>query len=216
VRPSRDQFRPSEWRVVERLRDPLAVQRWLNSLPYNWQRHGETARTFRGVVERGRAQCLEAATAGATILEQHGYSPTIVDIESVDELDHVIFVYRRGGKWGSVARSRCVGLHGRRPVYSSLEALVRSYVAPFIDQTGRVKGYGLLDLDTLDAPWRLGKGNVWAVEQALYDNDHMALPTPEAVYRKWKVRFDAWWLANGKPEHRWPDFYPDRRKWTAP
>ena len=38
-------------------------------------------------------QALETPTA-AVILEQHGYPPTVMSLESVDGLDHVIFVYK--------------------------------------------------------------------------------------------------------------------------
>ena len=57
-----------------RCRTPLAVQRYLNALPYNHEppAQGETLRSFRGVVRHGAAHCLEAALAAAVILEQHG------------------------------------------------------------------------------------------------------------------------------------------------
>ena len=64
-----------------------------------------------------RAHCLEAALAAAVILEQHGYPPLVLSFESIDELDHVLFVYRQRGRWGSIARSRDPGLHGRKPVF---------------------------------------------------------------------------------------------------
>lgn len=211
-------FTRKEWALVGRLRTPEAVQEWLNALPYNWERGGPTARTFRGVVEHGTAHCFEAALSAACILEQHGFPPLLLDIESVDGLDHVLFLYRApDGRWGTVARSRCVGLHGRKPVFRTLDALVRSYVAPFVDTTGRVKGYGVLDLRTLPTgAWRLARGNVPHVEQALRDLEHKRFPTPEAEYRRWKARFDRWWEANGRPGHAWPDFYPGKRHWTAP
>ena len=47
-------------------------------------------------------------------MEQHGRPPLVLSFESIDGLDHVIFVYSRAGRWGSVARSRDPGLHGRR------------------------------------------------------------------------------------------------------
>jgi hypothetical protein len=209
-------FTPRERALADRLRTPEAVQRWLSSLPYNWELRGPTARTFRGVVRTGRAHCLEAALSAACILEQHGFPPLLVDIESTDRLDHVLFAFRRGGRWGAVARSRCPGLHGRKPVFRDLAALVRSYRAPYVDQTGRVKGFGLLDLRTLPTGrWRLDPGNVFHVEDALNANAHVPLPTPEPEYRFWKARFDRWWEANGRPAHAWPVHYPGRRHWMA-
>ena len=108
-------FTPRERRLIARLRTPLAVQQYLNRLPYNQEPHGRaTLRSFRGVVRHGCAHCLEAALFAAVVLEQHGYPPLVLSFESIDELDHVIFVYRRDGRWGSVARSRDPGLHGRK------------------------------------------------------------------------------------------------------
>ena len=212
-------FTPVERRLVRRLDDPFKVQAWLNTRPYNWERRGETARTLRGVVRTGTAHCMEAALCAATILEQHGHPPMLVDIESTDRLDHVLFVWQApDGRWGSVARSRCTGLHGRKPVFRDLRSLVTSYVAPFIDTTGRVKGYGLLDLRDLDVDWRLSRRHVWEVEDALNANRHHPLPTPEREFRKWKARFGAWWEANGRPAHEWPVFadYPRKETWLAP
>jgi hypothetical protein len=108
--PPRAAFTPGERRLVDRLRTPLAVQRWLNALPYNTEPGGETLRTFRGVVARGTAHCLEAALFAAVVLEQHGHPPLLLSFESQDRLDHVIFIYRGDGGWGSVARSRDPGL----------------------------------------------------------------------------------------------------------
>lgn len=42
-------------------------------------------------------------------------SPPALSFESIDQLDHAIFVDRHEGKWGLVARSRDPGLHGRLP-----------------------------------------------------------------------------------------------------
>jgi hypothetical protein len=112
--PPLSAFTRRERRVIEAHRTPIEVQRWLRALPYNRERYGATHRTFRGVVEHGRAQCLEAVLTAATILDQHGYPPLVLDIESQDGLDHVLFLYQKNGKWGTVARSRDAGLHGRR------------------------------------------------------------------------------------------------------
>ena len=212
-------FTTAERRLIARLGTPRKVQDWLNGLPYNWERRGETARTLRGVLRAGTAHCLEAALSAAAILEQHGHPPLLVDIESTDRLDHVLYVYQgRDGHWGSIARSRCTGLHGRKPVYRTLRALCKSYSAPFIDTTGRVKGWGLLDLRELEVDWRLSRRHVWEVEDALNANQHHKLPTTEAEYRKWKARYDTWWEANGRPAHDWPAFddYPDKDHWLAP
>src|SRR5262252_8317632 len=122
--PGKEAFTAKEFGLIQRLNTPAKVQSWLTTLPYNWERQGDTMRSFREVVKRNEAHCLEASVAAAVILEQHGYPPLLLDLESRDLLDHVIFVFKRNGLWGSVARSRDTGLHGRKPVFRNLRQLI--------------------------------------------------------------------------------------------
>jgi hypothetical protein len=208
-------FSGAERRLIERLRSPRAVQRFLNALPYNTEPPPgrATLRSFRGVVRHQTAHCLEAAIAAAVVLEQHGYPPLVMSLESVDELDHVIFIYRAGGRWGSVARSRDPGLHGRRPVFPTLRSLARSYVDPYVDRTGCVKAYGAVDLRVLDRAgydWRLSSRNVWKVERLLFAIPHHGLPSPAARIGRLRRRYLAFLEAH---PGRKPIYY-DRSTWT--
>src|SRR6266545_5384152 len=156
VEPPRLRLSSAERRLIHELRTPAAVQRWLNELPYNTEPAGDTMRGFRGVVRTRTAHCLEAALFTATVLEQHKYPPLILGFESIDLLDHVIFVYRTSTGWGSVARSRDPGLHGRKPVFRTPRALALSYVDEYVDFTGGIKAYGVADLRALGGyDWRL-------------------------------------------------------------
>ena len=205
-------FTAAERRVIARLRTPLAVQRWLNALPYNSETGGETLRSFRGVVRAGTAHCLEAALAAAVILEQHGYPPLVLSFESIDLLDHVIFVYRAPTGWGSVARSRDPGLHGRKPLFATPRALALSYYEAYIDLAGRIKAYGVVDLRVLgDYDWRLSEKNVWKVEQMLIDWPHRKIASSDAKADALRRRYRAFYEARGyKP---WK-FYKGRERWT--
>ena len=161
--------RARERRLIARLRTPRAVQRYLNALPYNQEPDGRaTLRSFRGVVRDGCAHCLEAALFAAVVLEAHGYPPLLLSFESIDQLDHVIFVYQQRGRWGSIARSRDPGLHGRKPVFATPRALALSYFDPYVDFTGRVTGYARRGPARGDGRLRLAAGadtNVWKVER---------------------------------------------------
>jgi hypothetical protein len=185
----------AERQVIDRLRSPLAVQGWLNALPYNSETEGETLRSFRGVVRTGTAHCLEAALAAAAIMEQHRYPPLVLSFESIDLLDHVIFVYRAPSGWGSVARSRDPGLHGRLPLFATPRALALSYVESYVDLTGGIKAYAVVDLRVLgNYDWRLSDKNVWKVEQMLLDWPHRRLVpsrrTIDAMRRRYRRFID--------------------------
>ena len=198
--------------MIERLRTPAAVQQWLNQLPYNTEANGETLRTLRGVVRAGTAHCLEAALAAAVILEQHRYPPLVLSFESMDLLDHVIFVYRTSSGWGSVARSRDPGLHGRRPLFATPRALALSYFDPYVDLTGCVKAYAVVDLRVLGAyDWRLAHGNVWKVERLLLDWPHRRIDSSRSRVAALRDQYRAFRNEHGyKP---WK-YYRGRERWT--
>lgn len=190
------------------------MQRYLNSLPYNDEPPpgGATLRSFRGVVAHGTAHCMEAALAAATILEQHGYPPLVLSFESIDQLDHVLFVYRRGGLWGSVGRSRDPGLHGRKPVFRTARALALSYVAPYIDYHGRITGYTVVDLRELlgDYDWRLSERNVWKAERVLLEAPHRPIRSSDARIDRLRRKYVAFRKAHGRK----PLYYADRHTWS--
>lgn len=212
-RPPLSAFTTEERRVIRRLRTPNEVQHFLNRLPYNTEPRGATQRSFRGVVRTGQAHCLEAAVSSAVILEQHGYPPLVLSFESIDELDHVIYVYRHRGRWGSVARSRDPGLHGRKPVFTTARALALSYVDPYIDFTGRITAYAVINLATMMGKynWRLLDGNIWALERMLLNYPHrpirssdMRIDRLRKRYRQFRAQF---------PDRK-PLWYRGRDKWT--
>ena len=183
-------FTEEERRIIRRHRTPEQVQEFLRRLPYNWEKEGETLRSFRQVVRLKTAHCLEAALVSAVVLEQHGYPPQVVSFESKDGIDHVIYVFRRGGRWGSVARSRDAGLHGRKPVFRSIRDLVWSYFDPYVDMTGRITGYQLVDLRVLGGyDWRLATTNIWKVENYLIELPHRKLRSSNRRYRELLARY---------------------------
>ncbi len=212
-KPAPTAFLASERRLLARLRTPLAVQNFLNRLPYNNEPGGRaTLRSFRGVVRHGCAHCLEAALFAAVTLEQHGYPPLVLSFESADALDHVIFIYRRGGRWGSVARSRDPGLHGRRAVFATPRALALSYFDPYIDFTGRITGYAVVDLRILGGyDFRLAETNVWKVERVLLEYPHRSIASSGRRVRRMRARYRAF---RAEFPGKKPLFYRGREKWT--
>jgi hypothetical protein len=162
-------------------------------------------------VRNGAAHCLEAALFAVVVLEQHGYVPLVLSFESIDELDHVIFLYRQRGRWGSVARSRDPGLHGRKPVFATPVALARSYIDPYVDYTGRVKAYAVVDLRVMGTyDWRLSDTNVWKVERVLLDYPHKPLKSSDRRYKYLKARYKEYRRRFGRK----PLYYRGREKWT--
>jgi hypothetical protein len=168
-------------------------------------------RSFREVLRHKEAHCLEAAVGAAVILEQHGYPPLLLDIESFDLLDHVIFVFQQDGLWGSIARSRDKGLHGRKPLFRSLRDLTWSYFEPYVDFSGRIKGYGLANLyDLGNYDWRFSVRNMSKIEDYLRELPHKKIHSSHRRYEKLLARYKQY---KKRYPDRSPEYYENRSQW---
>jgi hypothetical protein len=210
-KPGRKMFTAAEWRLIQRLDTPLKVQRFFSSIRYNRETGGATMRSFRELIRHREAHCLESAVGAAVILEQHGYPPLLLDLESHDLLDHVLFVFKHNGGWGSVARSRDIGLHGRKPVFRSLRDLAWSYFDPFVDFSGRLKGYAVTSLYELgDYDWRFSPRQMRKIEDHLRTIPHRQLRSSDQRYEKLLARYHRF---KKRYPDRSPSYYDSRPKW---
>ena len=125
----------------------------------------------------------------------------------------MIFVYRTATGWGSVARSRDPGLHGRKPLFATPRALALSYVESYVDYTGRIKAYAVVDLRVMGTyDWRLSDRSVWKVERMLLDWPHRRIASSNARIDALRKRYVAFREAHGyKP---WK-YYTGRERWTG-
>lgn len=211
IKPDMNVYLRSERKLIEALNTPARVQRYLSRMPYNWEREGGTLRSFREMVKVNEAHCLEAAVAAAVILEQHNYPPLLVDLESQDLLDHVIFVFKLKGHWGSIGRSRDIGLHGRKPVFRSIRDLVWSYFDPYVDFSGRIVGYGLLNLwDLGKYDWRFSPRKMNKIEDSLREMPHQKLRSSDQRYNKLLAHYHRY---KKRYPDRSPSYYEGRRLW---
>jgi hypothetical protein len=209
--PAPQAFTAKEWQLIQSLNTPARVQRFFSSMPYNWEKQGGTMRSFREVLKHKEAHCLEAAVGAAVILEQHGYPPLLLDIESFDLLDHVIFVFQQDGLWGSIARSRDKGLHGRKPLFRSLRDLTWSYFEPYVDFSGRIKGYGLANLyDLGNYDWRFSARNMSKIEDYLRELPHKKIHSSDRRYAKLLARYKQY---KKRYPDRSPEYYENRNQW---
>jgi hypothetical protein len=212
MKPTRADFTGREWKIIMKHRTPAQVQSLLREIPYNKEIGANSCSSFRGVLLKNRGHCLEGALVAATILEQHGYPPNVVSIESQDKLDHVLFLFKEGGRFGSVARSRDVGLQGRKPVFRSVRDLVMSYFDAYVDMTGRITGYASASLYELgNYDWRFSLRNVWKVERLLQEIPHTKIRSSDARYERARRRYLKF---HEQFPDRSPDYFPNKDLWV--
>lgn len=166
-------FTPAEWRVLARLTTPAKIQDFVNRLPMNFERGGETCKSPRMVLKDRAAHCFEAALLSAVALRAHGRPPLVVDLLSDDtDDDHVIAVFKERGLWGAVSKSNHVTLRYREPVYRTIRELVMSYFHEYFTQKrGRktLRRYSApMDLSRFDRRgWMTAEEDVWFLSHAL-------------------------------------------------
>ena len=164
-------FTDMELKVIKKYNSPEKVQEFLlKEIEYDDK---DTIYSFRKVVKDKKAHCLEGALTAATILEQYGYPPLILDFHSPDGLDHVLYLYKKDGKYGAIGKSRCPRRMERKPRYKTVEDLISTYYKPYMDRpNARIKSYAIVDLRKLKVNWRTSEKNLWAVNNYLLKIRH--------------------------------------------
>jgi hypothetical protein len=167
---------PSMCKVLRKLSTPEKIQRFLDDLPYNNEKSGETCRSPRLVLEYKTAHCFEGALLAAAALRVNGSPSLILDLASVRDDDHVIAIYRSNGYWGAIGKSNYAGLRSRSPVYRSLRELALSYFEHYYNLKGEktLRAYSrpvnLRRFDRID--WMTSAEPLWAIPEYLCEISH--------------------------------------------
>jgi hypothetical protein len=182
-RPPRFGLTPREWSFLSGLRPASRMQKFLDGLDYDVK--GEGCRSPRRVLRERRVQCMDGALFAAAALRVQGHPPLILDLEAVQDDDHVLAVFRQNGRWGAVARSNYSGLRFREPVHPTIESLVLSYFESYFNLRGEktLRRYSRpFDLSRFDRlEWMTSEKDLWEIPEALCDIPHRPLLPPPVV-----------------------------------
>lgn len=171
-------FTAAELRRLRALRTPYGIQRALDAMPYH---HASTAWSPRRVLRERTAHCLEGAVFAAAALRVLGLPPLLLDLEAVQDTDHVLAVYRVRGHWGAIAKSNFAGLRYREPVHRGVRELVMSYFEGYINLRGdrTLRAYSdpvnLARFDRGRPGWMTTDGDLWWVAEHLVGVRHTRL-----------------------------------------
>jgi len=174
-------FTSLELRRLRALKTPRGIQRALDAMPYHL---ALTAWSPRRVLREGTAHCLEGAIFAAAALRVLGFPPLLLDLEAVQDMDHVIAVFRVRERWGAIAKSNHSGLRYREPVYESKRELVMSYFEGYLNfrRERTLRAYSRpVNLASFDRrrPGRMvSEADLWWIPEHLVDIPHVRLLTP--------------------------------------
>ena len=86
---------PRETAVLRRLFTPRKIQDFLDRLPVNFEKNGDTHMSPRRVLLERKAHCVEGALVAATALWLHGKPPLLLDLKTIEfDDEHVVALFK--------------------------------------------------------------------------------------------------------------------------
>jgi hypothetical protein len=179
-----------EYETLKSLSTPAKIQDFLDALPMNFEKEGDTHRSPRSVLKAKKAQCIEGALLASTALWIAGETPLVVNLSARmgrGDVDHVIALYKRSGYYGAVSKTNHAVLRFRDPIYRTLRELALSYFNEwFLLSTGEktLECYSKpLNLSKrFGTAWITAEHNLWEIAEALSVTPHYNL-VPKGNWR---------------------------------
>ncbi|MDQ3245154.1 MAG: hypothetical protein M3P22_02320, partial [bacterium] len=166
-------FTKKEILLIQKLNTPAKIQDFINSIPFNFEKNGETIMSPIRAMHANKMHCMEGALFSAYILSIHGYKPLILHLKSTrEDFDHIITLFQIDGFWGALSKTNHAALRYREPVYKNVRELVLSYFHEyFLNNTGQktLRSYSRpLDLNIFkNKKWWLAEEDLWYIDEKL-------------------------------------------------
>jgi len=179
--------KPNDFRgQLRKLRTPAQIQNFLNRLPFNFEKHGQTNRSVQEALKRKKAHCFEGALIAAAALWMQGRKPLLLDLVTIrPDFDHVIALFREGKYWGAISKTNHNVLRYRDPIYRSVRELAMSYFNEYFLADGKKtlrkfsKPFNLSKVP-FDA-WVTGQKDLTWLARKLDRSPHFNILTPKQV-----------------------------------
>lgn len=163
--------------ILRRLTTPIKIQNFLDSIPRNHEKQGETYLSPRQVLKQNKAHCFEGALVAALALWLQGERPLLFDLKAEGDDDHVVALYKRNNYWGAISKTNHATLRFRDPVYRNLRELALSYFHEYFEnKKGRktLRQYSAkpFDLRKIDINWITTDDNLDDLVEAIDNAPH--------------------------------------------
>ena len=169
-------FTEEQNRILEKLNTPAKIQDFINKIPINFEKKGDTCMSPKMVLEKNKCHCIEGALLAAAALRIHGREPLILDLTAIpQDFDHVIAVFKDRG-WGAISKTNHGVLRYREPIYKDIHELVMSFFHEYTDNKGKktLRSYSLpVNLKKFDKKgWMTSSEDVWYIDSYLRKAKH--------------------------------------------
>lgn len=169
-----------EYSLIRKLNTPIKIQDYLDSLPKNLEKKGETYNSPRVLLRENKAHCFEGALLAGLALWIQGQAPLLLDLKTEGDVDHILALYKVNGYWGAISKHDGTTLRFRDPVYKTTRELALSYFHEYFNVKTRKKtlrGYSRtpLDLRTFGASWITSEKKLTSIVEKLDWSPHASL-----------------------------------------
>lgn len=170
-------FSKEEEVFLKSLNSPAKIQDYLDSIPFNFEKKGETCMSPRRILREEKAHCFEGALLACSALMIHGEKPLVLSLQVTDEdWPHAITLFKRNGYWGAISKTNHAVLRYRDPVYKSIRELALSYFHEyFLVSNGKktLRGYSqLVNLRRFGTKWLTTEEDLFYMTETLRDMQH--------------------------------------------
>lgn len=174
-----------EWGVLKKLSSPQKIQDYLNSIPFNFEKGGQTHYSPKQVLKHRRAHCFEGALLAACALWIQGRKPLLLDLVTRrPDFDHVLALFQQDGHWGAISKTNHSVLRYRDPIYKSVRELVMSYFPDYFldDGTKSLRKFSKpYDLSKIGYEWIRTDENLASLAHRLDKSPHEEILTKSQI-----------------------------------
>ena len=159
---------------IKHLDTPRKVQDFLDKVPFNFEKGGETYWSPKKALKMGKMHCFEGAVFACFCLQKNGIKNYLMDLKVKDlkkDSDHTLCIFKMNGFWGAISKTNHAVLRWRDPIYKTPRELAFSYYHEYFLDSGEKT------LKSFSKPFDVWKrfGKNWAGKEEDLDEVAMAL-----------------------------------------
>lgn len=173
-----------EFSLLSKLNTPEKIQTFLEKIPFNFEKRGETCMSPLRVLRERKAHCIEGAFLACVCFILSGREPIIISLKvKKPDDDHILIIFKENGYYGALSKTNHPVLRYRDPVYKSIRELVMSFFHEYFLYSSGEKtlvGYTKpINMKRFGTKWIMAEEDLWDIAEKIYDAPVLEVVPPK-------------------------------------
>ncbi len=124
---------------IPKLKSPQKIQDFLDQIPFNFEKEGETYYSPKLVLQKNVTHCFEGALLACACLRKIGIRSYLMDLKVKNlkqDSDHTLCLFKQNGFWGAISKTNHSVLRYRDPIYKTYRELAMTYFHEYFLDNG--------------------------------------------------------------------------------